>query len=184
MNRYATIALIVAAASLATGCEELTMGPANQQPVYGQPQAMGPTGYPQPAPVQPSNLSSGVVTGAADEERAAEQGGVGIALKWSQKYAEAQEQLVAAQRANQELSSATVQLQAAYDQLSAKQADTEQELAEANLMLRDLHQEVKEWKESVLSFRAETMRAHEATLTALQKVLTVLGGEVAPVASR
>lgn len=187
MKHYGKIALLAAVVIAMAGCEELGMnGPGNQQFAPGT-QAIGPTGqsglFSQPTqPTGPSNLAYLAPTVVADRHNGEElsgQGGVDIALQWSNKYAQANEELLQAERDNHKLSAENQRLLMELQQLQDELAVTEQELSEANLMLADLHQELESWKRDVLSFREEMRLSQLATLNALQRIMTVLGGEVA-----
>ncbi len=181
MNRHSRTVLIVVAAVLLAGCDQMGMNmPGNRQLSLANTQAIGPTGY-DSQPGGPSDLAYLGQTTVADihqGEKLEGRGGVDIAMEWSSRYAEVTERLMLVERDNRDLLVENQHLQMEIQQVQAELAAMEQELSEANQMLVDLHQELDSWKRDVLSFRDEMRRAQAAQLNALQKVLRVLGGDV------
>jgi septal ring factor EnvC (AmiA/AmiB activator) len=100
------------------------------------------------------------------------------ALAWSEKYAQAVEQLARQQEANSKLADQNRGLETKVAALESDLAKTRQELKDANDLLIDLRRANEEWKANILGYRDELRKAHSAELEALYKVLRLLGGEV------
>lgn len=100
------------------------------------------------------------------------------ALAWSEKYAQAVEQLARQQEANQKLADQNRALESKVAAVESDLAKTRQELKDANDLLIDLRRANEDWKANVLGYRDEMRKAHGAEIEALHKVLRLLGGEV------
>jgi len=99
------------------------------------------------------------------------------ALAWSQKYAQAVEDLSRQQEANRQLADDKRQLIEQVAATQTKLARAQKELQETNDLLITVRQENEKWKADVLAHRAEILLAHKAEMDALVKVLRLLGGE-------
>ncbi len=130
---------------------------------------------PPDPPEQASYLKE---TGVRPDEEAASPTAVESALAWSEKYSRAVEQLSRQQQEAHKLAEEKRQLNQKIAALEAELAQTRQELQEANDLLLDVRRANQRWKTDVLGYRDELRQAHEAELTALYKVLRLLGGEV------
>jgi len=177
-----TTLIVTATLVLAGGCEELASNH-NPPAMMGGQHYSAPTGPSGSADesTAPVNLEYLGETAVADEHAEGDlegRGGVNIAMQWSSKYAEVSEQLLAVERKNHQLLEQNQNLRADLTGTQEELGRTRRELDEANKLLVDLHNELDTWKKDVLSFRDEMRRAQAAQLNALQKVLTVLGGEI------
>jgi len=158
MRRFASLALLVAVAL--GGC---SLFHKDEDPAAGRPEQAA---YLKETAVQPD-------AGAASDTA------VENALAWSEKYAQAVEQLARQQEENRNLADQNRELQAKVASLEGDLTRTRQELKEANDLLVDVRRANEEWKRSVLGYRDEMRKAYTAELEALHKVLRLLGGEVA-----
>ncbi len=100
------------------------------------------------------------------------------ALAWSEKHAQAVEQLARQQETNQKLADQNRALESKVAALESDLTKTRQELKDANDLLIDLRRANEDWKTNVLGYRDEMRKAHGAEIEALHKVLRLLGGEV------
>jgi len=158
-----------AALALLGGCDRMSFGPF-------EPSA--------PRAAQPRDRQDGEATYMArsvvdDDGKAAEGGGLDLALEWSKKYAEAAEQLLESRKVNKQLLESNKRLQAQVTGNEDQLRQAQKELAEANEMLVEIGGELRQWKASVLGFRTEMQQAQEAQMEAIKKILVLLGGEMA-----
>lgn len=103
---------------------------------------------------------------------------VDSAIELSEKYARLSEEAAVIRQQNEDLIAENRRLK---EQVGAREADLKQaqkELAEANILLREMIVELNNWKTDVIGFREEMRSADKAQLEALLKILRVLGGEV------
>ncbi len=61
------------------------------------------------------------------------------------------------------------------DTLRAELAAAQQELDQANAMIREINTELKQWKQDVLGFRNDMLAAQEAQLRGINMILKVVG---------
>jgi chromosome segregation ATPase len=100
------------------------------------------------------------------------------AIELSKRYAELSEETAALKLQSGDLIAENDQLKGHIDALEAELLKTQEELAQANNLLRDMVIELNNWKTNVIGFRDEMRGAEKAQLEALLKILKVLGGEV------
>lgn len=105
------------------------------------------------------------------------------ALKWSEKYSRAVEELILAQRKLGEVEEQHRKLASELAKVRSESEQDKKELAEANAMLMEMRGELDRWKANVLGFRDEMRRAQTAQLEALRRILEMLGGEMPKVAA-
>ena len=146
--------------------------------------SFGPFEPSAPRAAQPPAKRGGEATYMArsvvdDDGKAAEGGGLDLALEWSKKYAEAAEQLLESRKVNKQLLESNKQLQVQVTGNEDQLRQAQKELAEANEMLVEIGGELRQWKASVLGFRTEMQQAQEAQMEAIKKILVLLGGEMA-----
>jgi len=165
MRRFASLALVLAVGL--GGCS-LFQTDDDRAPVLAEPPPQAE--YLRETAVQPDAETG---SGTAVEN----------ALAWSEKYAQAVEQLARQQEANRKLADRNRTLESKATALESELATTQQELKEANDLLIDLRRANEDWKASVLGYRDEMRKAHGAELEALHKVLRLLGGEVGDTAT-
>lgn len=160
------------------GCEPMGWGPS--QPPAAPPPAAAAQARPATAPDngRADYLSSSAVRG--DEQTAAGQGAVDVALEWSKKYAQATEQLLEAQKGEKELREENKRLLAQVAKLQVQADQSQKEVQEANEMLVELGKELREWKNNVMGYRNDMLQAQQVQMDALRKIMVLLGGEAAP----
>ncbi|MHC4666485.1 MAG: hypothetical protein ACYS9T_11125 [Planctomycetota bacterium] len=100
------------------------------------------------------------------------------AIELSKRYAELSDETAELKLKNQDLIAENHQLKGQIDALEAEFLKTQEELAQANNLLREMVIELNNWKTNVIGFRDEMRGAEKAQLEALLKILEVLGGEV------
>jgi chromosome segregation ATPase len=100
------------------------------------------------------------------------------AIELSKRYAELSDETAELKLKNQDLTAENHQLKVQVDALEAELLKTQEELAQANSLLREMVIELNNWKTNVIGFRDEMRGAEKAQLEALLKILEVLGGEV------
>jgi len=100
------------------------------------------------------------------------------AIKLSEKYTKLFKESTLLQRANQDLAAENKELKEQVAELKSRLNQSEKELNEANELLRAMIVELNNWKVNVLGFQQEMRKADEAQLTAILKILKILGGEV------
>ncbi len=158
---------LIAAAALAAGCTGLNRDGAGPEPL---------SALASPPPAEAPYLSHIAVERNQPDDPPPT--AVESALVWSEKYAQAVEQLAQVREAAQATAEAQRGLQDKIAALQAENVRLKQELQEANDLLVDVRQENAKWKENVLGYRDELRQAHQVELEALLKVLKLLGGEV------
>ncbi|MHC4572522.1 MAG: hypothetical protein ACYS76_00070 [Planctomycetota bacterium] len=100
------------------------------------------------------------------------------AIELSKKHAKLSEDATALRLKNQNLVVENRKLRNEVAALETQLRQAQQELTEANDLLREMLVELNNWKTDVIGFRDEMRTAEKAHLEALLKVLKVLGGEV------
>jgi len=100
------------------------------------------------------------------------------AIELSGKYARLSEEAAVLRQENRDFTTKNQQFKERVNSLEAQLQQTQKELSEANGILIEMHIELNNWKNNVLSFRDEMRDAEKAQLEALLKILKVLGGEV------
>lgn len=164
---------------LTTACMALISAGCDQQVSYRD--RTPPPNSSQPASGNVEYLAESSV--ARDEQSRAAPSAVEDALRWSRKYSETAEKLVAAQQALHASHSEKQEMLAKVARLQTELDRAKQELRESNQMLIEMREELNLWKTNVLGYRDEMMRAQEAQLDRLQEIIRLLGGQVAPKAS-
>ena len=99
------------------------------------------------------------------------------AVMWSEKYQKLSEEANILREQNTKLREENTQIK---QHLKLTQAELEQvkkELDDANNFLQKMHLELNQWKADVLGFREEIRRSETAQITALAKILRILGAE-------
>jgi hypothetical protein len=137
----------------------------------------------QPTPAPNGNAAYLPKTAVRGDETKEPDTAVDSALQWAQKYSEASEKLVKLQQDNRTASDKVQLLETQVAKLQLELAQSASQLKDANSMLMEMRGELDKWKTSVLGFRQEMREAQQAQLTALGKVLKLLGGEVPAVAA-
>lgn len=167
-----TIAMIGAAVLAAVaGCDQFILNGGSQQ---AGPSSAGTRPAPPPEPPQAEYMTRSTVR--PDYDTGGE-GAVDMALEWSRKYAKTTEDLLQAQKTNQEQVEANKKLQAETARIQAELTQSKRELGDANEMLAQLSKELGEWKKNVLGFREEMTQAQQVQLDAIRRILVLLGGE-------
>jgi len=105
---------------------------------------------------------------------------VDSAVELSKRNAELLEQMTTLREQNQELAAENHELKKQIAALEPELEQAKRELNEANDLLIEMRVELNNWKADVLGFRNEIRDADKAQLTALIRILEVLGGEVKP----
>ena len=99
------------------------------------------------------------------------------AVMWSEKYRQLSETTESLWEKNAFLAESNTHLKQQVDTLQAQLDQARKELDEANSFLQKMHLELNQWKTDVLGFREEMRRSQTAQMTALAKILRILGAE-------
>ncbi|RKY23861.1 MAG: hypothetical protein DRP83_08535 [Planctomycetota bacterium] len=118
-------------------------------------------------------------TAIVGDESNAGRGATEAAIEWADKYAKAAQELLFANKRLAEVQAEKKKLNTDITKLKAELKSYQAELADANAMLGEMKKDLKEWQNNVLGYRKQMMSAQSAQLAALQKILELLGGEVA-----
>lgn len=102
---------------------------------------------------------------------------VKAAVMWSEKYQQVSLQTEQLREKNMQLVLENERLKQDIIKLGSELQKTQTELAGANELLGQFQQELTRWKSDVLGFRDEIRSAQTAQLTALSKILRLLGAE-------
>jgi septal ring factor EnvC (AmiA/AmiB activator) len=162
---------IVAAAMLVSGCE---LGPFPQI-------SWAPVKPKKPEPTKEAEKPAAKYleqTSLKGELGASDNGAVGEAMAWMERYTKEVERRTQVEKENRTLEDQNRQLSSKVGQLQADLSRAQQELDEANAMMLRLDSDLKAWKKDVLGYRDETRAAHKETMRALGRVLQLLGGEL------
>jgi len=98
-------------------------------------------------------------------------------LELQQRHTQAVQDLSDERDSKRQLSDEKRQLSQQLASTQTELARAQKELQEANDLLLAVRRENDKWKGDVLSHRTEILRAHEAEMKALVKVIRLLGGE-------
>ena len=150
----------------ATGCDALRMGYFVKDPVSVSPQP----------PVVVQRDAAELKNRFSDNE-AQQKDAVQNAVMWSEKYQKLSETANDLREKNIRLMEENARLTKQFQSAQADLKQTRQELEDANSFLQKLHMELAQWKSDVLGFRDEIRRSQAAQLTALTKILRILGAE-------
>jgi len=112
--------------------------------------------------------------GAVDDETTASD----IAARLSEKYGKAVEEIKKLQDEHNEAIDKDRTSQARIVKLQTDLARAERELTEANAMLLEMREELKQWKRDVLGFRSEMRQSQKAMLDAVTRLTVVISGGV------
>lgn len=164
--------VIVVVAGMLAGCEQLAFFHGRESAPAEPPAEQSP---PAEAPGRANYMADSAVRG---DDNSQNEGAVDVALEWSKKYAKAAEQLVEAQKANQQLTEKNKKLLAELAKAQVQLEEAQKELADANEMILQLGKQNREWRKNVLGFREELLQAEKVQLDKLQKIIVLLGGEV------
>lgn len=181
MRKHLPIAMaVVAAALVLAGCEMEPFPLLSSVVVKsGKPEPKDESEQPPPsAYLQKVGLRSKV-----DE---ADDGAVGEAMAWMERYTKEVEKRSRIEKEKRSLEEQNRELAKKADKLEGELKQAQQELDEANAMMLRLNADLKAWKKDVLGYRDEMRAAHTQTVTALGRILQLLGGEVpsSPLAAR
>lgn len=151
---------------LAGGCRTLEVNPIVKEPVSVSPQP--------PAVVRQDAAGlQNRFTDATSEQQDAVQS----AVMWSEKYQRLSEAANELREKNAQLLEENVMLKQEVQTIRAELTQTRRELDDANSFLQKMHLELNQWKTDVLGFREEIRRSEAAQITALAKILRILGAE-------
>ncbi|MHC4789413.1 MAG: hypothetical protein ACYS8K_09470, partial [Planctomycetota bacterium] len=169
---------IAAVSACLMGCDQLTMRwqpPVVLQPAPGAAAAQPKAAAPGKAATSPAEFigPNAVDTGKEPSGR----GAVDAAVELSQKYARVTEELLDTQKANKQLADENNKLLEQVATLEVQLAKSRKELEEADEMLVELGNELREWKNNVMAFRKELLDAHNVQMNALLEIMKVLNGE-------
>ena len=136
---------------------------------------MGPAASPEPGPAA-NRIKDTTIVG---DENNTGRGATEAAIEWADKYAKVAQELLFANKRLAEVRAEKKKLQDEITKLKGQLKSYRAELADANAMLEEMKKDLKEWQNNVLGYRKQMMAAQSAQLSALQKILELLGGEVA-----
>jgi hypothetical protein len=164
-----TTMAIIAAAMLVTGCEPGPFTLVSVSPVKAQkPQPKDKDEEPAPSYLEKTSLTT-------DE---GDSGAVAEAMAWMERYTKEVETRTRIEKDKRALEDKNRELSTKLAKAENELKRTQQELDEANAMMLRLNADLKAWKKDVLGYRSEMRAAHKQTVTALGRVLQLLGGEV------
>ena len=164
MNQVMKTVCVLAGAALLSGCLNL----------YDEQGAEVVTHNAQLAP-NAEYLSAAAVETPDDGQS---DSAVESALHWSNRYSETVEKLMVMQDECRQLTDANRLKSQENAKLQLELTQCRVELKAANEMLLEMRAELDKWKSNVLGFRQEMRQAQETQLTALRRVLKLLGAEV------
>ena len=178
--------IVLAALSVSlAGCEGISLSFTRQAPAAGAaPAAAGGPAMAADDPAAeekepPLNYMAGSAV-RGDDGSSSGSGAVDTALELSRKYAEVAEQLMAAQKANKDLTQDNRKLLAQVAKQEMAIAQAQKELDDANEQIMEQKRALQEWKKNVLGFREDMERYEEVQIDALKKILQLLNGEAGP----
>lgn len=129
----------------------------------------------QDRPIQQArHIENDTVTSDAGGHTAVES-----AMQWAEKYAQAAKELIVANKRIQEMEKEHKVLQMRLTKAQSENEALKREIRDANAMLAAMKQELKEWRNNVLGFRSEILASQKAQLQAMQRIMQLLGGEMA-----
>lgn len=96
---------------------------------------------------------------------------------WSQRYDDLSQKTEQLREANSRLTLDNAKLQQEVEKLKTELAQARKDIEQANSLLQEAHLELSKWKADVLGFRDEIRQAQSAQLSALTKILRILGAE-------
>ncbi len=100
------------------------------------------------------------------------------AIELAKEHAKLTEEMAAMRQKNQNLIAENTTLKNHLAESERQLQQTQNELTQANELLREMVIELNNWKVSVLGFQNEIRQTDKAQMEALLKILNVLGGEV------
>jgi len=100
------------------------------------------------------------------------------AVELADKYAKLSDQMAALRQEKRKVETENKQLKKDAADVQQKLHQTQKELADANILLREMVVELNNWKSNIMGFRDEMRNADKAQLEALLKILQALGGDV------
>lgn len=162
-KRILTVAILTMVMTCALGCEQMAMDQEARQ---------GPKARPA------SDADYMGETSIVGDEKNTGRGATATAIEWAEKYAKNAQELVFANKRISELDGEKRKLNADIAKFKAEMETYKTELSDANAMLNEMKKDLKEWQSNVLGYRKQMMSAQSAQLSALHKILELLGGEV------
>lgn len=100
------------------------------------------------------------------------------AIELAKEHARLTEKMAVMRQKNQNLIAENTTLKNHLAESESKLQQTQNELTQANELLREMVIELNNWKVSILGFQNEIRQTDKAQMEALLKILNVLGGEV------
>jgi chromosome segregation ATPase len=107
---------------------------------------------------------------------------VQVITTWSQRYDDLFRQTEQLRESNTKITLDNTRLQQEVEKLKAELQQCRRDMEQSNAVLEQAHLELSKWKADVLGFRDEIRQAQTAQLSALTKILRILGAETSPVA--
>jgi uncharacterized protein YeaO (DUF488 family) len=98
---------------------------------------------------------------------------------WAQRYEESSRQNEQLRENSSKLVLENARLMQENEKLKLELAQCQKDIVQSNALLEQAHVELSKWKADVLGFREEIRQAQAAQLSALTKILRVLGAESA-----
>lgn len=166
MNRFHLSQAAILFLLLAGGCRTLEVNPIVKDPVSVSPRP--------PAVVQQDTAN---LQNRFSDETAEQQDAVQSAVMWSEKYQQLSETASELREKNIRLLEENTMLKQEVQTIRVELTQTRKELDDANSFLQKMHLELTQWKTDVLGFRDEIRRSEAAQLSALAKILRILGAE-------
>jgi len=99
-------------------------------------------------------------------------------IELTEKYAKLTEEVVSLRQEKLQLAAENQQLKKDMTGVNLQLNQAQKELADANILLREMVIELNNWKSNVMGFRDEMRDADKAQIEALLKILQALGGDV------
>jgi cell division protein FtsB len=106
---------------------------------------------------------------------------VQVITTWSQRYDELSRQTEQLRESNTKMTLENAHLAQEIEKLKTELQQCRRDMEQSNAVLEQAHVELSKWKADVLGFRDEIRQAQSAQLSALTKILRVLGAEVSSV---
>lgn len=107
---------------------------------------------------------------------------VQVITTWSQRYDDLSRQTEKLRESNAKMTLDNARLQQEVEKLKIDFQQCRKDLEQSNAVLEQAHVELSKWKADVLGFRDEIRQAQAAQLSALTKILRILGAETSPAA--
>jgi len=96
---------------------------------------------------------------------------------WAQRYEELSKQAEQLRKENVQLLEQNNRMQQDLGKVKLELEQSRKEMEQSNSLLQEAHVELSKWKADVLGFREEIRQAQAAQLSALSKILRLLGAE-------